>query len=107
MMSAGSAVAAAAASVCCVGPAVGPLLVSLLGASGTVALEGLRPYAPTIIVLSGALLAWSFWLNHRNRKACAVGRAAAIVTRTSHALLWLSMLVWLAAAIAVAYGFVA
>ncbi len=76
----GGAGTAAAVSACCAGPAVGPLVISLLGASGAVALEGLRPYTLALLVLSAFVIGASFRLRaHRVRW-----------------LLWLSVFVWLA-----------
>jgi hypothetical protein len=99
-----SAVAAAGASVCCVGPALGPLIVAWLGVGGAVAIEGLRPYSPLLIALSGGTLAWSFWRMYRPRGRCAPGRAAALVITISSGLLWLSAAIWVVATAAVAYS---
>ncbi len=74
----GSAATAAAVSACCTGPALGPLVISLLGASGAVALEGLRPYTIPLLVLSGLAIGVSLLLNARRVRW----------------LLWLSALAW-------------
>jgi hypothetical protein len=100
----GSAVAAAAASVCCAGAAVGPLIVAWFGVGGAVAIEGLRPYSPLLIVLSGATLGWSFWRTYRPRVQCAPSSTPSVVGVMSAGLLWLSAAVWLFATAAVAYN---
>ena len=94
---------AAAVSVCCSGPAIGPLLVAWFGVGGAVAIEGLRPYAPSLVAVSGVILGWSFWRTYR-RVRCAPGRPPSALARTSTGLLYLSVAVWLVAATAVTYG---
>src|SRR5215469_12018813 len=100
----GSALAAAAASICCAGPAVGPLLVSLLGASGAVAFEGLRPYSPYIVAASGIILGWTIVSSRRARQQCAPDKSASISHSLTRVILWVSGALWLAAAIGVGYG---
>ncbi|MGH7583221.1 MAG: hypothetical protein ACREL5_08365, partial [Gemmatimonadales bacterium] len=44
-----AAVGAASAAACCATPVLSPLIVGVLGASGAVALAGLKPYAPYLM----------------------------------------------------------
>lgn len=101
---AGGALAAAAASICCAGPAVGPLLVSLLGAGGAVAFEGLRPYSPYIVAASGIILGWTI-VSSRRPERCAPDKSTRIARSFTRGILWASAVLWLVAAIGVAYGF--
>ena len=103
-VAAGGALAAAAASICCAGPAVGPLLVSLLGAGGAVAFEGLRPYSPYIVAASGIILGWTIASSRRARQ-CAPDERGRIARSFTRGILWASAALWLAAAVGVAYGF--
>src|SRR5262249_41326855 len=57
----GASLVAAAASLCCVGPAV----VAVLGASGAVAAAGFAPYRPYLLVFAFALLGWGFLRSSR------------------------------------------
>lgn len=90
----GSAAAAAAVAACCSGPALGPLVVMLLGAGGAVALEGLRPYTLPLLAVSAAAIGFSFWLNRRSAARCT-RRSPLRIAFTS--LVWVSVLVWIAA----------
>ena len=103
-VAAGGALAAAAASICCAGPAVGPLLVSLLGAGGAVAFEGLRPYSPYIVAASGIILGWTI-ASSRRAEQCAPDKPGRFGRSFTRGMLWVSAALWLAAAIGVAYGF--
>jgi hypothetical protein len=98
----GGAATAAAVSACCAGPALGPLVISFLGAGGAVALEGLRPYAVPLLVFSGFAIGVSFWLRMRGR-ACAANRRSRLHD-ASRVLLWVSALVWLGAVAAAAWA---
>ena len=91
----GAAATAAAASLCCVGPAV----VSIVGVSGAVAAAGLKPYRPFLILGSMALLGLAFWLTYQPRTA-ASGGAVACRTRAgrmSRRIVWIAAVVWLGA----------
>jgi hypothetical protein len=48
---------------------LGPLVVAMLGAGGAVALEGLRPKAGPLLVVSALAIGVSFWLSLRARRA--------------------------------------
>lgn len=101
----GGAATVAAVSACCAGPAIGPLVVGLLGASGAVRLEMLRPYSLLLLMASGAVIALSLWLGARNRP-CTTGPRRAL-TRVSRAIGWLAAAGWLSAAGAVAWAWLA
>lgn len=100
----GGAATAAAVSACCAGPALGPLVIALLGASGTVALEGLRPYVVPLLVVSGVAIGASFWLNVRGARACTVQRGSPLVRFSSRLLTLASGLVWLGAVAAILWA---
>jgi hypothetical protein len=103
----GAALTAGVAGACCVGPAVAPILVTILGASGLAAVSGLRPYTPWLLLASGAMLGFSFWQTHR-RPACAVeGSAIAFPfgLRVARFITWAAALLWFASAIYALYGF--
>ncbi len=70
---AGAAALATAATACCV-PVLAPLLVSLLGVSGSVWAAGLHPYSLLILALASLPLAYGFWSVYR-RRALAAGQA--------------------------------
>lgn len=98
----GAAIAAIAASLCCVGPVVFAVLG--LGAFGAASLfEAARPY-----LLSGAglLLAVGFyWTSFRRGTACAPGEACATkpASRIGRAGLWIASIAVLAFALAPYY----
>jgi hypothetical protein len=100
----GGAAIAAAVSACCAGPAFGPLIVAMFGASGAVALEGLRPYAVPLLALSGLAIVASFWLSARNAQRCPVQGPSAIARVIARTTLWVSAIVWLAAVAIMIWG---
>jgi hypothetical protein len=100
----GAAATVAAVSACCAGPALGPLVVSLFGAGGAVALEGLRPYSAPLLVLSGLAIGASLWMNARNAKRCSSDRPSRVVRGISRTLSFVSSAVWLAAVAAVVWA---
>ena len=94
----GAALTASVASACCVGPALAPVFLSVLGASGLAAVSGLKPYTPWMLVASGSMLGFSFWQTYRRLGCNAEGsvtpisvgvRIARIVTLIA-AVLWLT-----------------
>jgi mercuric ion transport protein len=91
----GAAATAAAASLCCVGPAV----VSIVGVSGAVAAAGLKPYRPFLILGSMALLGVAFWLTYQPRTAAGAGAVACPTRagRMSRRIVWIAAVVWLVA----------
>jgi len=70
----GAVLTATVATACCAGPALAPVFLSVLGASGLAAVSGLRPYSPYLFVVSAAMLAFSFRQVLR-RPACAADGA--------------------------------
>ena len=106
-VSTGAALTAGVASACCVGPAMAPILVTILGASGLAAVSGLRPYTPWLLLASGAMLGFSFWQTHRRPACVAEGRAITLPFsfRVARFITWAAALLWLASAIYALYGF--
>lgn len=101
----GAALTAGVASACCVGPAVAPIFVTVLGAGGLAAVSGLRPYTPWMLLASGAALAFSLRLLRR-RSGCDPAPAAIPPSvRIARIVTWLACVVWLGSAAYSAYGF--
>ena len=99
-----AAMVAAVASACCVGPSVAPLLISVLGASGLIALTWLRPYTPLLLILSAALLAFSFRRAYAP-SSCAQGEGVPRSVKLARVVTWLAALLWLLSAGDSIYGF--
>src|SRR5260370_27952801 len=78
----GAVLTATVASACCVGPAVAPIFLSVLGASGLALVAGLRPYSPWILLLSALLLAFSFRQVYLQSPLCAADGSALPAGRT-------------------------
>lgn len=100
----GAAATAAAAAACCV-PVAGPLLVAVLGVSGAVFVSGLKPYSPYLLVLALVLLAFAFrrvYVRPADRcdTAATPSPRRLWLSRITVGVLWLSALIWVAAAIA-------
>ncbi len=104
LLGAGGSVTAAAAAVCCAGPAIGPLMVAMLGVGGAAAIAGLRPYSFALLALSGIVIGFSLWRSTRAAKACVPDNPPTSFT-ISRVILWIAMAVWLAAAAMIAYTF--
>lgn len=100
----GSAATAAAVSACCAGPALGPVIVALFGASGAVVLEGLRPYTLLLLILSGMAIGLSFLLSMRRPKRCSVQRSSSLLRNAARTFLWVSGMVWLGAVVLVVWA---
>jgi hypothetical protein len=104
---AGAALAAGVASACCVGPAVAPVLLSVLGATGLVTVAGWRPFTPWLLLGSALMLASSFRQGYR-RRACAPGGAPSpipLAVRIARIVTWAAAFLWLISAAYAAYGF--
>lgn len=102
----GAALTAAIAGACCVGPAIAPLLLSVLGASGLVAIANIQPYTWWLLLGAAALLAFSFRQVYRAR-ACATGDApqhASLSLRVSRLIVWVASVLWIISASYAAYG---
>ena len=91
----GAALTAAAATLCCVGPAV----VAIVGVGGAVAAAGLKPYRLLLILVSMALLGLGFWLTYEPRAVLGSGAVACSTRagRISRRIVWIAAAVWLAA----------
>jgi hypothetical protein len=101
----GSAVTAAVAATCCVGPSIAPLLLPVLGASGLIAIAALRPYMIWLEVTTALLLTFSFWQIYRRRTTC--GKATAPVPtslRVARIATWTAAGLWLLSLLYAFYG---
>lgn len=103
-LTAGSALAAFGASLCC----LGPLVLGGLG-FGAVLVSTFAPLRPYFLTLSGGLLALGFYFAYRKPKAAAAceGEVCAPQSRTRRVakpLLWLATVAVLALAFFPAYG---
>lgn len=78
VVGAGAAAGAATAAACCVAPVVSPLIVATLGVGGSVAVAGLAPYTPYLLLGSLLVLGGAFRLAYRRPQACAVDEAASV-----------------------------
>jgi hypothetical protein len=83
---------------------MGPLIVALFGASGAVALEGLRPYTVLLLVLSGMVIGLSFWLSINRPRRCSVVRTSPVLRNAARTFLWASSAVWLGAVVLVVWA---
>ena len=103
----GAALTAGVASACCVGPALAPIFVAVLGAGGLATVAGLRPFTPWLLLASGAMLGFSFWQTHRRAACAADGSAIALPLglRIARFVTWVAAVLWLASALYSAYGF--
>ncbi|MEO9170674.1 MAG: hypothetical protein ABI278_05800 [Candidatus Aquilonibacter sp.] len=103
----GAALTAGIASGCCVGPALAPIFLSALGASGLAAATGLRPYAPWLLLGSGLMLAFSFWQSYWKLPSAIDGSTVPISNgvRVARAVTWIAAFLWLASAMYSLYGF--
>lgn len=96
---AGGALVAAAATACCAGPVLAPLVVAVLGAGGAAWAAGLKPYSPWLLAASAVMLAFGFRSAYRPRPSCerSGGRTTRRADRAVRSVLWLSALLWVAA----------
>lgn len=95
---AGAAVAAIAASLCCVGPVV----VAILGTGGAIAVARLEPWRPLILGAGVAVLAIAFVLAYRPGGTCRAGSCSRRTSRFVKITLWGSAAI-MAAALALPY----
>lgn len=99
----GAATTASAAAACCV-PVISPFLVSVLGASGAVWITGLKPWAPHLLVVSFALLAYGSWSYRRARTCRDHGGGAkhgrGLLDRSTPVLLGVAAVAWVASLVA-------
>lgn len=97
---------AAVAGACCVGPALAPVFVSILGASGLVAVSGLRPYTPWLLLAAAALLAFSFRQVYR-AAACSLPQGGTRVSAgisVARFVVWIAAILWCFSAAYAVYG---
>ena len=102
----GAAMTAGFASACCVGPAVAPILMTVLGSSGLIAISYLRPYTPWMLAASALMLAFSFRQSYR-RTACEPDGAVAPIprgVRIARVITWIAAIAWVASAAYAVYG---
>jgi hypothetical protein len=102
----GAVITAAVASACCVGPALAPIFLAILGASGLVAVSGLRPYTPWLLLGSAAMLVFSFRQLYRTN-ACAAGSPARRTSsgmRVARFVVWIAACLWLVSTTYAVYG---
>jgi hypothetical protein len=92
----GAAVTAAAASACCSGPLIAPLLVSFLGAGGAAWAAGFKPYAPYALAGSLVMLLYAFRSAYRRPDTCALDNNRDTFTGPPT---WLRILLWSGAAV--------
>jgi hypothetical protein len=95
-----AALAATVASACCVGPVLAPVSVSVLGASGAAWAAGLKPYSPSILAGSLALLLYGF---RPGLPATAILRHSASCSPSSlrvRLALWIAAGIWVVSAAA-------
>ena len=93
----GAALLAAGASACCVGPAVAPVFVSVLGASGAARAARLQPYSPHHHNGSLLLLVYGYWSLYRRRQLCAAG-VCRPSPRPVRLMLWVASALWVVSA---------
>ncbi len=105
-----AALTAAVASACCVGPALGPLFLAVFGASGLAAVAGLRPYAPVLFVVSGAMLGFAIYRVCVRRPSCSTTAKAPrpyaqAAQRAIKVLILAAICIWIASFSYSVYGF--
>jgi len=104
----GAALTATLASACCVGPSLAPIAISVLGASGLIALTALRPYTPLLLLGATLMLAFSFRQIYSVRSNCLAQGASAPVSRGvrfARIITWIAAFLWLASVADSIYGF--
>lgn len=91
----GAALTAAAAGLCCIGPAG----VALLGVSGALAAAELKPYRSLLLLVSLGLLAFAFWRAYGRRVTVNGASCPIRVGRFARTVLWISASIWVVAAV--------
>jgi hypothetical protein len=104
----GAALTAGVAGACCVGPALAPIFLAILGSSGLIAVSTLRPYTPWMLLGSAAMLAFSFRQAYRPQRCPAGGAQTAtpIGTRVARVVTWAAAVLWLASTVYAIYGLI-
>lgn len=96
---AGAALLATAASACCVGPALAPVVVAVLGASGAAWAAGLKPYSPYLLAAALGSLLYGFRVAYRRPTGCPDGACARSRPPAARLVLWVAAAVWFGAAL--------
>ena len=91
----GAGALALGASACCV-PILAPLLVSVLGVSGSIWAASLSPYSIWIVSASGLVVGWAGWLIYRPRldAGAACRSRPALVAHSGY---WVAVAIWVLA----------
>jgi hypothetical protein len=87
---AASALVAAIAALCC----VGPLAIAVLGVGGAVAAASLKPYRLSLLAVSFILLTAAFWRTYRPFRATTGESCSIVVGRATRIGLWTAAVVW-------------
>ena len=87
---AGSVIAAAAASVCCIGPVVAAVFGA--GALGAASLR-VEPYRPWFLGVTTVLLGVGFASAYRREPECVDGTCTPSSRRTARLVLWIAVVV--------------
>lgn len=101
----GAALTAAVASACCVGPALAPVFLAVLGASGLATVSGLRPFTPWLLAGSALMLGFSFWSTYRRPTCGGIAPPISRAVRVARAVIWLAATLWIISAAYSIYGF--
>ena len=102
----GAALTAGVAGACCVGPALAPIFLAILGSSGLIAVTSLRPYTPWMLAASAAMLGFSFWQIYR-RPSCAADGTPLPVSfgaRIARIVVWMAAVLWLVSTAYAVFG---
>ncbi len=91
----GSALASAAASICC----IGPLGIALLGVNGAILAAGLKPYRFHLLAVSAVFLALGFWGAYRRPKDAKAQACPVRAGKITRLVLWAAAAIWIGAAI--------
>ncbi|MEN8144600.1 MAG: mercuric transporter MerT family protein [Gemmatimonadota bacterium] len=93
--STGSALASAAASICC----IGPLGIALLGVNGAILAAGIKPYRFHLLAISALFLALGFWGAFRRPRESEGQVCPVRAGRLTRVVLWAAATIWIGAAI--------
>ncbi len=89
----GSALASAAASICC----VGPIAITLLGVQGAIWAAGVKPYRYYLLGGAALFIVVAYWIAYRPPRFIAGASCATGGGRFTKITLWTSAAVWAAA----------